>query len=125
MPKKLAKSIGFSIVIIAGLIISPSFARAASCTTTCPGGATCFPNPLRYCTIVEIVDNIATFLLYLAMVIAPLLILIGAYYLMVSGGDPKKVDSGKKYIFYAAIGFLIALGAKGVMGLIKGALGIE
>ncbi len=119
----------FGIIIsgIIGMIISGGNVVASShCPPTpCPAGSICFPNPLCYTSIVEIVENIIRYIWYLSWVLVPLVVLIGAFYILTSGGNPNRLEKGKKWVIYAIVGFLIVLGAKGIIGLIKAAIGIR
>jgi len=57
-------------------------------------------------------------------VVAVLMIIIGAYYLVLSGGDPQRAATGKKVIVYALVGVAIITLALGIWKLIKMILGI-
>ena len=46
------------------------------------------------------------------------MVIIGAYHLITSGGDPGKVKKGKEYVLYAAIGFGVLLLASSVTVII-------
>ncbi len=89
------------------------------------GGSVRFENPLRFNSIVDVIESIATYLVYIGMPLVVLMILVGAYYIITGGGSQERVAKGKRFILYAAIGFVIIIGAKGIVGFIKGALGID
>jgi len=80
------------------------------------------PNPLSYDTFEELIDAITNFIFYVAVALAPLMVLIGAFYLMTAGGDAKRVQTAKNIFLYTAIGFLIVLAARGLFSLIRGIL---
>lgn len=102
------------------LLTIPFLVFANGCpTTTCPAGGVCFPNPLCYETVEELIEAIITILLYVAVVICPLLMVIGAFHILVSAGDPNKVKTGKNMMLWAAIGLLIILFAKGAVALLR------
>jgi len=82
------------------------------------------PNPLDYESLEEFVDHIITFLFYVSLFLVPLMVLIGAFYFLTAGGDPKRIKTGQNIILYTVIGFGIILFAKGIIALIKQALGI-
>jgi len=84
-----------------------------------------FENPIEATTTAELVDNIAGFIFKIAVVIVPLIILIGAFFIVTAAGDPKKIDQGKKLIIWAIIGFAIILFSKGIVVMIKQILGIQ
>lgn len=41
--------------------------------------------------------------------VALLALIVGGYTIMTSRGDPRRVESGKSYIFYAIAGLLLAI----------------
>lgn len=82
-------------------------------------------NPIRYQNIAELIDAIVGFIFWFAIVLAPLLLLIGAFYLLTSGGNQNRVAKGKKIIFWTAVGIILVLFAKGLLGLIQAALGLK
>ena len=53
------------------------------------------------------------------MVVAPLMIIVGAYHIMTAGADPKRVTTGKNYIIWAAVGLLIGLFSNAVPSFIS------
>ena len=82
-------------------------------------------NPLNASNFEEIVNNIINFLFTLAIALVPLMILIGAFYIMTAGGDTNRVTTGKNIILYALIGFFIILLAKGIVSVIEQILGVQ
>ena len=75
-------------------------------------------NPLKYESIEELVEAIINFVFNLALVIAPLIIIIGGFYIITSSGNPEKIKTGKNIIIYALVGILIILVSKGVVAII-------
>jgi len=51
------------------------------------------------------------------------MVILGAFTLTTAAGSPEKINKGKDYILYAAIGLIVALLAKAVPALIKSLLG--
>ncbi len=103
----------------------------SSCTGTPPpsppngvGGIT-FENPLVYDEFSDLVDGIVDFIFTIAIVIVPLAIVIGAFFLLISGGDTKKIKIGKDIILYSLIGLVIVLFAKGLISMIESILKVE
>lgn len=84
-----------------------------------------FPNPLEYDTFGELVDAIIRFIFYIAVVITPLMIIIGAFYLLTAAGDPKRVGTGKTIIIYTLIGLALILLARAVIGMIEKIIGVK
>jgi hypothetical protein len=56
--------------------------------------------------------------------LALLFIMWGGYTIMMSQGNPSKVEKGKQYIFYSLAGLLLAVFGFVVMGFVTGALGV-
>jgi Type IV secretion system pilin len=77
-------------------------------------------------TFTSVATAVAGFLFWdIAMPLSIIMILVGAFQLMTSSGDPEKVSQGRKTILYAAIGFAIALIAGGITSLIKSLIGVS
>ena len=84
-----------------------------------------FQNPLEYETLGELIDSIIEFIFNIAVVVAPLMAIIGAFYLLTSGGDPKKIGIGKNIIIYTLIGLAIILLARGLIAMIESIIGVK
>jgi hypothetical protein len=82
-------------------------------------------NPLQSSAFDTIIDGIVNFLFYLALALAPLMVLFGGYKILTAGDDEKKLTEGKQIIFYAVIGLLIVLFAKGIVSMLKGVIGVK
>jgi hypothetical protein len=72
-----------------------------------------------------LVNNIISFLLTLALALVPIIIIIGAYFIMTAGGDPAKVAKGKNIIIYSLIALVIILLAKSLVAIIKEIFGVK
>lgn len=93
--------------------------KGGRCHKACPLGQTCIQNPLNACSFEDLVGSITDFIFYIALALLPLMVLIGSFYIMNAGGDPNRVDTGRKVILYAVIGFTIIFFAKGIVAIIK------
>ena len=95
---------------------------------TLPIGATAavieIQNPLTAPDFETIVANLIDFVFKIAIVLAPLMIIIGAALFITSAGNLQQVDRAKKIIIYTVIGFAIVLLAKGILAMIKQLLGV-
>lgn len=89
------------------------------------GGIFRLENPLEAKSFEELSNRLISFIFNIAVVLAPLMIIIGAAFLITSGGDPKKVTTGKTIIIYTLIGLAIVLLAKGIMVMIEEILGVK
>lgn len=81
------------------------------------------PNPLEWDTVEEVIQGIIDFIFWLAVVIVPLMIIIGAAFFITSAGNPNKIRTAKNIMLYTAIGFTIVLLAKGVASVVKQIIG--
>ena len=63
---------------------------------------------------------VAVFLFWdIALPLCTIMVLVGAFQLITSSGEPEKVSQGRKTILYAAVGFAIALVAGSITNIIK------
>jgi len=82
-----------------------------------------FKNPFQNLTFEKLIENIVNFIFWVAMAIVPIVIIIAAYYLLTSGGDPEKVRTAKRIIFWTLIGLFIVLLAKAIPAIIQQIIG--
>ncbi len=77
-------------------------------------------------TFASVATAVAGFLfLDVAAPLSVIMVLVGAFQLITSSGDPEKVSQGRKTILYAAVGLAVALIAGGVVDLIKNFIGVS
>ena len=110
MPKKIKTAI--ILLCLMGLLGMPYLA-----------GAIEINNPLEHESFEELVGAVIDFIFWVALAIVPLMVLIGAFYLLTAGGDPKRVKTGQNFIMYAAIGLAVILFSKGLIAVLKYVLG--
>jgi len=76
--------------------------------------------PLSTHTSVEdFIMAAVNYIFYLSIILAPLMIIIGAAVFLTSAGNPKQTKLGTSIIQWTAIGFAIILFARGVTAIIK------
>lgn len=77
-------------------------------------------NPAGYDwnSLVDVINNIATLLLWLVAAIAIIYILIGGYKYIFSFGNPEAIEHAKNTLTYAIIGLILALSAILIMNFI-------
>jgi len=102
-----------SVIILFSLFL-PIFASAQA-----------LPNPVSYDNIPDLIEALIDFLFNIALLVAPMMIIIGGFYLVTAAGDPSKIATGKNLILYAMIGFIIILISKGLVEAIKIMLGVK
>jgi hypothetical protein len=81
------------------------------------------PNPIKTKSIAELIDRIVTYLITIATIIFPLVVIYGAFQLLSTGGDVEKAIMGRKTITYAVIGYVLILVSKGITMIVAEILG--
>jgi hypothetical protein len=77
-------------------------------------------------TFTSVAVAVAGFLFWdVAVPLSVIMVLVGAFQLITSSGDPEKVSQGRKTILWAAVGLAIALVAGGIVTIIKSLLGVS
>ena len=66
-----------------------------------------------------VVGKIADFLLLIGAPITGIMVLVGGYFMITSGGSSERFTTGRKTILYAVVGFVALLLAKGVAAVIQ------
>lgn len=67
----------------------------------------------------KVFKRLGDILFYLLVLLAVVFVLLGAISIATSGGDPHKVETGKKMIILALVGILIGGVAFGTVNLIQ------
>ncbi len=80
-------------------------------------------NILKFDTFEELVDSIIALLFYVGIILAPVFILLGAFYFLTSGGNPNKVQTGQRIILYTVIGLAVIMLSRALMSLIEMTVG--
>jgi len=71
-------------------------------------------NPLGTKSIIQIINNVLNYLIYISVPILALMILVGGFQILTARDNPEKITKGRTTIMYAVIGFVIVLISKGV-----------
>jgi hypothetical protein len=82
-------------------------------------------NPLKAESLTGLLDAIINFIFYLALAIAPIMIIVAGFYFITAAGDPEKIMTAKKLVLWVLIGLLIVFCAKGLIALFKEIFGVE
>jgi len=82
-------------------------------------------NPLAAESFTELFIGIAEWAAGIAVVVAVLMIVIGGFQYMISGGNEEKIKTAIKTIKYALIGLMIALLSWSLLSALLGILGIQ
>lgn len=110
-----------AIVFFAGIGVAFAQGGTQAITLCDPlGGNGCAPGTETFATVAT---NVANFLFVdIAIPLSVIMVLVGAFQMMTSAGEPEKISQAKKTMTYAAIGFGIALVAGGITTLLKSIL---
>lgn len=94
---------------------------AVALATSTPTGTIVidFRSPLGATDFDEMLTRILSWLWPISGAIAILMILIGAYYIILSGGSPEKVSTGKRIVVYALAGFGLITITTGIVALVR------
>jgi hypothetical protein len=82
-------------------------------------------NPLIATSFEAIIGNIIDFIFKIAIVLAPLMVVVGGFLFVTAGGSVEKINRAKNLIIWTAIGFLIVLLSKGIIAIINQILGVR
>lgn len=82
-------------------------------------------NPITAESFEEIIDNVIDFVFKIAIVLAPLMVVIGGFLLLTAGGNISQVGRAKSLLLWTAIGFLVVLLSKGILAIINQILGVR
>ena len=112
--RRLSHAIAGAVAALGSFFVLGATAFAQSVTLTNPLGSTTFP---------QVVTNVTNFLATdIAIPLTVIMVLVGAFQMMTSSGDPEKFGKARKTLTYAAIGLAVALIATGVTTLIQNIL---
>ena len=81
-------------------------------------------NPLAAENLGDVIQLILGQLYIFAIPIVSIMILYGGFQILMAGGSPDKIKTGKRTILYAIVGFIAILVASGVTLLIQDILGV-
>ncbi len=106
----------FLFIIVLGLFIF-GFALGAD-----DGGLV---NPLRYAEIDKIIVAFADLIFDLALVVAPILVLIAGFLFVTAAGNPERIKKARDILMYTAIGLFVVIFARGLVAMLEGIIGVE
>lgn len=91
----------------------------------CLGQVIKIENPLEAETFEELIDSIINFIFSIAIVIAPIMIIVSGFYFVTAAGDPEKIKTAKRIILYTMIGLIIVILAKGLISMLGEVLEVK
>ncbi|MDO8524510.1 MAG: CARDB domain-containing protein [bacterium] len=70
----------------------------------------------------DLINNVSGWIFKLALIIAPLMILLGGFYMLTAAGEPARSTQGKTIITWALVGLAVILAAKAFISIITSVL---
>jgi len=83
------------------------------------GGFIKIEPPINATSFEALVGGITNFIFNIALVLAPLMIIVAGIYFVTAAGDPKKIEQAKGIILYTLIGLFVILLAKGFIAFLR------
>ena len=117
---KICADLGFGV----GTLKCKSDCNFDTGSCTAPPVVIKFQNPLKDLTFTGLINNIINFLFTIAVIVAPILLVIAGVIFMTAAGDPGKVKTARNMLLWTIVGFAIILISKGLVSVLKGILGI-
>ena len=88
-----------------------------------PSGTYCICPPTGSNDLEDLLNKVINYVFLIATTITPMLILIGGFYFMTSGGEIERVNTAKRIITYTVIGYSIILFSRGLVYILADILG--
>ena len=83
-----------------------------------------FRNPIGATSFTDLTNTLINFLFTLAVILAPILLVIAGVIFMTAAGEPGRVKTARSMLLWTVVGFGIILIAKGLVEVLKAILGI-
>jgi len=109
---------------LASYILAIPQALAQEVTTGKTGSdAVTLKNPLgEGTTLIILIERLTRWGFTFAVAIVPIIVIIGAFQMLTSAGNPEKFAKGQKTVLYAIIGLVIMAAATGMVSLVRSLL---
>lgn len=96
----------------------------AMTTAECPAGAvTSITNKWGLICFLNTLNTVVDWMFVILIAVAVLFVVMGGMNIIMAGGDPEKVTTGRKYVMYAFIGLIVAFIARAIPSIVKMAMG--
>ena len=106
-------------LVICVFLMANGFVFAQGCDANDPNSIC----PPIQGSVTDIIGKLIDFLLTVALIICPLMIVVGGFFFITSAGDPTKANKGRQIMVYAVIGLVIILISKGLVAAVQKAVG--
>jgi hypothetical protein len=84
-----------------------------------------FGNPLQYNSFTELINGIINFIFTIAVIVAPILLVVAGVLFMTAAGDTNRVTKARNMILWTIIGFAVILVSKGLVTILKEILNVN
>lgn len=82
-------------------------------------------NPLNATSFEGITGNLIDFIFKIAIVLAPLMVIVGGFLFLTAGGNIQQISRARNLLIWTAVGFAIVLLSKGILAIINQILGVK
>lgn len=83
------------------------------------------PNPSRFNNLEEIISAAGSLIRPLFLITFGIILLVGAYLLLISRGNPEKIEEARNTFIAGIVGFALAVLAPTLVNLVTSILGVE
>jgi hypothetical protein len=88
-----------------------------------PDNKTCICNPLTTTKFTDVVDRILNILFFVAIAVAPVMIIVAGFRFLTGGGNPETLKGARQMLIWTAVGFGIILLSKGIVFIVRNVIG--
>ncbi len=88
-----------------------------------PNNTTCICNPLTTTKFTDVVDRILNILFFVAIAVAPVMIIVAGFRFLTGGGNPETLKGARQMLIWTAVGFGIILLSKGIVFIVRNVIG--
>lgn len=104
---------------VGGICCAPKAAAATPANMTTTG----LSNPLSFSTVDGLLAKVLSFLQSVIVLLTLIFIVLGAFFYITSAGDSGRIETAKKFVFYALVGLAIGIAAPAFLRQIYDILG--
>lgn len=90
---------------------------------TQPDNKTCICNPLTTIKFTDVVDRILNILFFIAIAVAPVMIIVAGFRFLTGGGNPETIQGARQMLVWTGVGFGIILLSKGIVLIVRNVIG--
>lgn len=96
-----------------------------NCSDVCKGDTTglCIPNPLTDCTIIDFLNRVIDWLIYISLFVAVVMVIYAGILYVTGGGNTEKVKRATHTLIYALVGLAVVLLSKALAEIVRSILG--